>query len=181
MSKLINLTGKKFGRLTVINRSYPNERYEHAMWLCKCNCGVEKIIRGDSLSRGESKSCGCLRDDLNRLELGLASMRRMIISYKKDAKKRGLEYELTEEQFKKITSQDCHYCGAKPNNISKSGRHFGDYIYNGIDRVDNNKGYTMDNVVPCCKVCNIAKHQMTLQDFKDWVSRIYNKMFREDD
>lgn len=51
------------------------------------------------------------------------------------------------------------------------------YINNGIDRIDNNKGYTIDNVVPCCKMCNQAKNDYTLQEFQDWVEKIYNKMF----
>jgi len=51
---MIDLSKQKFGRLIVI------ERVENYKWLCKCDCGIEKIIRGSSLKSGDTKSCGCL-------------------------------------------------------------------------------------------------------------------------
>jgi len=184
MSKLIDLTGKKFGRLTVIRRSYPNKKGQ-PMWLCKCDCGTEKIISGNRLKVGDAKSCGCLRKEApnnkKRLNLGLANMRSIMRGCKRKAKKQGLDYKLTEEQYRAITQKDCYYCGAKPNNISKNEGRYGVYIYNGIDRVDNNKGYTMDNIVPCCKRCNYAKKNHTLQEFKDWIKRIYDNINKKGD
>ena len=100
--------------------------------------------------------------------------------YKNRAKKRGYIFDLTEEQFFSLTQKDCYYCGAKPNNISKYLGCSGDYLYNGIDRINNNGGYTIDNVVPCCKICNMAKNNLTLQEYKDWIKRSYNKMFGEE-
>jgi 5-methylcytosine-specific restriction endonuclease McrA len=105
-------------------------------------------------------------------------MRAIIGQYKRNAKKRGQNYELTEKQFAEITKKDCHYCGAKPNNVTKhSIQSFGKYIYNGIDRINSNKGYTIENIVPCCKLCNQAKNDLTLQEFKDLIEKIYLKMF----
>ena len=177
MSKLKDLTGKKLGRLIVIRREYPNKN-GHPRWLCKCDCGKDKIAGGKSLKQGSTRSCGCLRKDRLRLDSGLANMRRRMRSYKYNAtKQRNLEWNLTEEQFENITQKDCYYCGAKPNNVAKNPIYFGTYTYNGIDRVDNNKGYTIDNVVPCCYICNQAKHNLTLQDFQDWIKKVYNKMF----
>jgi len=175
MGKLIDLTGQKFGRLTVIERSYPNAKNRSTRWLCKCDCGTEKIILRDSLKSGKTRSCGCLRKGRvgkTRLDYGVASMRRTIEGYKRHAKNRGLGYNLTEEQFKEITQKDCYYCGAKPSNIRKAYGYNGDYIYNGIDRIDNTKDYTVDNVVPCCKICNLAKNNLTLQEFKDWIKKL---------
>jgi len=105
-------------------------------------------------------------------------MRRKIGAYKRSAKKRKLEWDLTEEQFSKITQQDCYYCGAEPNNIAKQKGKYGEYTYNGLDRVDNTKGYTIDNVVSCCKFCNVAKNNHTLQEYKDWIKKSYNKLFK---
>ena len=59
MSKLIDLTGKRFGRLVVVRRVDNNKR-GHSKWLCKCKCGIEKVISGNSLRRGYTRSCGCL-------------------------------------------------------------------------------------------------------------------------
>ena len=55
----IDLKGQKFGRLLVIERKGSNER-KRALWLCKCDCGNEKIVIGDLLRNGHVKSCGCL-------------------------------------------------------------------------------------------------------------------------
>lgn len=54
-----DLTGKRFGRLTVI-KQMPNNANGKVMWLCKCDCGNEKIIIGSLLHTGKTKSCGCL-------------------------------------------------------------------------------------------------------------------------
>jgi len=65
MSKFIDLTGQKFGRLTVIER-VSNSKHSRSMWLCKCDCGIEKIILGNDLHRNHTKSCGCLRKETTR-------------------------------------------------------------------------------------------------------------------
>ena len=60
MKKLIDLSGKKFGRLLVL-------QYEgHQKWLCKCDCGRNKIINGQHLRNGATKSCGCLNKEESR-------------------------------------------------------------------------------------------------------------------
>ena len=55
-----NLLGKRFGKLTVIERVGSNQ-HNQALWRCKCDCGTEKIIVGTNLSKGETNSCGCLK------------------------------------------------------------------------------------------------------------------------
>jgi len=179
--ELKDLVGKRFGRLVVIRR-VDNDKHYNTMWLCKCDCGEEKIIAADSLSRGLTKSCGCLNKENNShpLKPGLANMRNVINSYKHNAKTRGLNWELTEEEFEELAQQNCHYCGAKPNNVLNRKDCNGAYTYNGIDRIDNSKGYTVDNVVPCCKRCNNAKRNYTLKEFKDWIREIHNR-FKGDD
>lgn len=62
MGKVIDLTGQRFGMLTVIERA-PKPEGSHstsAFWRCRCDCGNEKIISGNVLRAGKSKSCGCL-------------------------------------------------------------------------------------------------------------------------
>lgn len=65
--KLMDLTGQRFGRLTVVSRVANNKH--HVMWFCRCDCGKETIVTGDSLKRGASMSCGCLRKDLSAIDL----------------------------------------------------------------------------------------------------------------
>lgn len=66
MGKLIDLTGKKFGRLRVVNRAddYISPKgYVAVNWLCKCDCGNTPIVRGCNLKSGLTKSCGCEKVD----------------------------------------------------------------------------------------------------------------------
>ena len=69
MSKFEDLTGQKFGRLSVISRAedyvYPNGKHR-VQWLCKCECGNTSIVLATNLKKGNSKSCGCLNDELRR-------------------------------------------------------------------------------------------------------------------
>lgn len=62
MGGVKDITGLKFGRLTVIKRCGSN-KYGRALWLCKCECGNEVIVRGHSLRRGDTTSCGCYQKD----------------------------------------------------------------------------------------------------------------------
>lgn len=57
----LDLAGKQFGRLTVIK--YAGSKNYRTLWLCKCECGKEKIVKSSDLTRGATKSCGCLRDE----------------------------------------------------------------------------------------------------------------------
>lgn len=58
MNNLKNLIGQRFGKLTVIKR-VGNDKNNRVQYLCKCECGSTKIIRGSSLTSGNTKSCGC--------------------------------------------------------------------------------------------------------------------------
>ena|SRR5690348_8244990 len=67
MTKRLNLAGKRFGRLVVLEYRGSN-KYHDSIWLCKCDCGNTVTIRGFTLrlSNGATKSCGCLRRDIQR-------------------------------------------------------------------------------------------------------------------
>tara|TARA_Y100000310_G_C20046907_1_gene518723 strand:+ start:61 stop:498 length:438 start_codon:yes stop_codon:yes gene_type:complete len=95
-------------------------------------------------------------------------------SYKKRAIQNGWDFTLSRKTFRNLTQQDCHYCGSPPTrNTSVTTTHtISEYKYNGLDRIDSSKGYTLDNVVPCCGVCNHAKHTMPYKDFIGWLDRI---------
>lgn len=64
--------------------------------------------------------------------------------YKKNAKRRNIAFNLSKEEFYKITNLPCHYCGTIES-------------YNGIDRIDSSGDYIINNCVPCCEVCNKMK------------------------
>lgn len=66
MSRLIDLTGQKFGRLTVIEKDKSRITQNGSYWLCQCECGKTKSVKSSSLRRGEILSCGCLRNERSK-------------------------------------------------------------------------------------------------------------------
>ena len=60
--KTPDLTGNKYGRWTVIEKG-ENKQKGETMWLCRCECGIEKYVRHSSLTTGNSKSCGCYHSE----------------------------------------------------------------------------------------------------------------------
>lgn len=79
----------------------------------------------------------------------------LIRAYKKLDKKRGFTCDLTEDWFaNNITAQPCTYCGTTERPI-------------GADRIDNDKGHTQDNCIPCCKICNKVRNNIfTVEEMK---------------
>ena len=65
---LIPLNDKRFGRLTVVSR-VPRNEGGHAIWKCRCDCGSERKITSDKLRSGNTRSCGCLKTELQKLRL----------------------------------------------------------------------------------------------------------------
>ena len=67
-SRTIDLTGQRFGRLTVIELD-PTKETRHTYWICECDCGNIKSARADSLKKGAIKSCGCMKKEQDRINL----------------------------------------------------------------------------------------------------------------
>lgn len=173
--KVLDLINKRFGKLVVKEKSDKRDKWGNVYWLCECDCGNEKVVRGRCLTCGETKSCGCARYD-SRFKLGdgIASQNELFRCYKYNAKKRNIEFNLEKEYFLEITQRICFYCGDKPNNIMKNNCNTGEYIYNGVDRIDSSLGYIRNNVVPCCKKCNGMKMDISLEDWLKQINKIYN-------
>jgi len=177
--RIIDISNQKFGRLTAIKFAYIKNH--QSIWECKCDCGNVKLVSGSNLRSNHTKSCGCIREerlrklgkDRRKIE-GESSFNALFYAYKVNSKKRDLKFLLTKEEFRRLTKQKCHYCGSPPNQIrdNKNGS-YGIYIYNGVDRINNNEGYTLNNCVACCKDCNIAKGTKSLKEFVRWIERVY--------
>lgn len=67
MAKLIDLTGQKFDKLTVIEKAPSHSR--HVYWKCKCDCGNECDVNGTNLRRNLTKSCGCINSSIGELNI----------------------------------------------------------------------------------------------------------------
>ncbi len=87
-------------------------------------------------------------------------------SYKSKSNARAVEFKLTLEEFQALTDRACSYCGGFTPERS----------YTGIDRVDSSRGYESNNCAPCCSLCNMAKSDLDLSEFKSHVSKMAKHM-----
>ncbi len=160
----IGWKNNKLTLLKYLGRKRTPKRLGASMGLFKCDCGKEVETQINYVISGHSRGCrGC---GLGYLPYGVASFRRFYKGYISGAKTRKIKFNLTEDQFRKITSSNCYYCNCKPAMIQQAREsRNGDYIHNGIDRVDSSKSYTLDNCVPCCGFCNTAKLDYTMEEF----------------
>ena len=169
--------GSRFGMLTIISGPHRSGKYNHYKVTCRCDCGVVREIEQTNLRQNHTKSCGCLwRNTVsghNRLESGESSFRTLYRNYRERAKSKGLEFSLSPIEFKHIVVQDCHYCGQEAQQRINS-KYAGHFIYNGIDRKDNDKGYTIENSVACCKSCNTMKRNMSYDEFIQYFLKLYH-------
>ena len=140
MAKFRNLVGQKFGRLTVIDRA-ENARCGRTMWRCKCECGNEIVAFGLNISRGATKSCGCLYEERAH-RLSHTRLHRIWT---------GMKTRCTNpkhHEFHNYGGRGITVCDEWKNDFQS----FYDWaISNGyaddltIDRVDNNRGYSPEN------------------------------------
>ena len=157
------LVGRIFGKLTVQTFSHSRaSTYSEKYWKCLCDCGNMTTVSTNKLRTGHTKSCGCLRKSVAVSDEESAFFR-VYMSYQRNAEKLGRVFELTRKQFRDLTSQDCHYCGRGPSSIRKGRRGSQNYTYNGLDRINNKEGYTINNVVTCCRRDNRLKSDMFTQ------------------
>jgi len=166
------LLKEKFGRLKIL-KIFKNNRM--LMANCLCDCGKVIDVRVSYLKSGHTKSCGCLR--IYRHKESTVGLRQLYSRYNHRNKKLGHDnIGFTLEEFKKLTSSYCFYCGSEPLSIMKSKSKHSEYVYNGLDRIDSSKGYTQDNVVPCCVICNRMKLDYDVNDFLDKIEIIYENI-----
>lgn len=171
-SRVIDELGNRHGKLTVIERVENLQRGD-ALWRCRCDCGNELVVvRGADLRANKCAGCAeCRR--YRPLPYGEAAKRGLLQMYRIGARRRGCVWDLTDEEFYVLTQRPCHYCGVLPSTVYCREDLNGDYVYTGLDRVDNSKGYSRENILPCCTRCNMAKRAMTYGGFLAWVKRIY--------
>lgn len=63
MNNFVDLTGRRFGKLIVIERVEINQRRQ-TQWRCQCDCGNEVVVTGGNLVSGNTKSCGCYHSEV---------------------------------------------------------------------------------------------------------------------
>lgn len=175
-----SILGKKQGSLTFFKFLKRNTK-KVPVYLMKCDCGGEREM---SLARSNSllKTCGkCpgnkgwrngLVAPLDKIDQYSTLRNR----YKRDANARGFDFNLSQDEFEELVLGECYYCGSYRESSQKYNNR-GRIYYTGIDRVDNAKGYSKQNCVSCCKVCNVTKKAVT----KDIIKKAYEFLFKDID
>lgn len=174
------LINQKFSRLRV-KEYVGKDKYGANIWRCQCDCGNRIDAIQSSLKRGTVRSCGCLKKEMhqqNKKSDGLA--RTIFRDYQRAAKDNNRRFELSLEECKIFFKQNCYYCGSEPlqekkyapcREVSEEARNE-IYLFNGIDRINNNEGYIKDNIRASCRVCNIMKAKQTEEEFYSWIARL---------
>ena len=189
-ARLIDLKGKTFNNLIVIekyNGILSKDRGDHcAYWLCKCICGNIKPISSRDLRSNRIKSCGC--QNYNYIKRRKFEDPIKINAH--NAYRKYSDEDLSFEDFLVISQQNCFYCNAPPQQkyntftnrktVDKSVSDGYVFYYNGIDRIDPGRGHSRDNIVACCKHCNTAKLDLSFEEFKDKIRKIYEVFVKPD-
>lgn len=145
MSKIINMVGERYERLLVTSRA-DNNKSGRAMWNCLCDCGKTKAIIGVTLRNGRSKSCGCIRSEMNTERLTIHGMAQ------------SPEYSVwvamiqrctnpNNKEFENYGDRGISVCERWVNSFSNFIKDMGERPTHrhSIERVDNNTGYSPEN------------------------------------
>ena len=142
---LIDLTGQRFGLLTVLKRH--GHSGNEVTWLCKCDCGKESVVMGEALRRGKTKSCGCLR----RLHIVEANTKHGLVHtplYRIWSNAKSRCFDVNCKSYKNYGGRGITVCDEWKDDFQA----FYDWaMANGykeglsIDRIDNNGNYEPSN------------------------------------
>lgn len=145
--KVIDLTGQKFGKLTVIKQAKSTDN--HTRWICKCECGNETTPRACDLKSGHARSCGCYlieRDMGNTFGVKHGGSRTRLYSIWTGMKQRC--YNQNKEKYKDYGARGITVCDEWLHCFQNFQKWAFDHGYDDtltIDRIDNNKGYSPEN------------------------------------
>lgn len=178
MNKIKTLVGKRFGKLLVVERTRKNRT---TFYTCKCDCGKSTTTTHSNLSSGATKSCGCLVAETRgkeRKPVEEVVSRAILNVYKRNARNRKYKWTLPYDKFIKLINGNCYYCGSGLSNefTWRYKYEVTSLPFNGIDRIDNTIGYTINNCVSCCHTCNSAKGELTFDQFREWALKLYSNM-----
>jgi len=149
MPKYLNLIGQKFGRLTVIKRT---DKKPRAWYLCKCDCGSEKVMSSMILRSGDAKSCGCLKketDGKHCLKHGHAPSKDKLPSPTYHS------WRAMKQRCLNPNHKGYHDYGARGITICERWMNFENFLHDmgirpdgtEIERKDNSLGYFKENCV----------------------------------
>lgn len=169
-----DLSGTRYGKLVVM-RQVESTADHHRQWLCRCDCGNEKVWTTSALNYGGDQSCGCAsrrRGKENPKWVGHGDISGGYWSnLRRGAEQRSLAFQLTIEEAWALFQSQGGRCGISGVSLSFScGR--GEQTAS-LDRVDSSRGYVLDNVQWVHKDVNLMKLDHPIADFLRWIDTIY--------
>jgi hypothetical protein len=178
----VDMTGQKYGRLTVISKHGPSTN--GLKWNCLCECGNQCVVAGIKLRNGEQKSCGCSKYEPNSLEARIkqsAAIRGIDIenwkgfSYEDDLGKLrlSLPYNQWRDAVLKRDGRVCQRCGCASDDLRV--HHLNSYTDFPEQRFDIDNGITLcaechDNIYPNSFHRIYWTHHNTREQFEEWMA-----------
>ena len=168
-SRLIDLTGRRFGRLVVVSRA-ENDRCGPLRWHVKCDCGEERVVQGDNLRSGHTTSCGCHHREMLSARRGDKSptWNPKLTQKDRDGRRLGtpanFAWKALAQQIRRRDRATCLACGEH-----------GTHVHHLEPWAPNRKlRYNPANLVALCKECHYQFHQLygndaDLDDFEDYL------------
>ena len=168
--KLNDLTGQRFEKWLVINRSIPNGKDGDALWNCQCDCGTVRPVNGNSLKRGETKSCGCiighgdsLPKNTSRAYLAWGNMKSRCLNS-------------NGQHYSRYGARGITICNRWKNSYKNFRKDMGQCPEGlTLERINNNHGYSPDN----CKWAT-RKEQSKNRYNNVWIEQGGKKMVQKD-
>lgn len=162
---VIDLTGRKFGKLTVIKFNGIN-RLHSSLWECLCECGKMTEVIAANLKNSITRSCGCLK-----YENQYKSIENKAYGYHvSDCKKRGFKFHLPKDIYLEIARQPCTYCGEF--SIRKNTTTGVEMKLNSVDRINNDPWYLIPGCQSLCFICQRMKNVMPHYEFMEHIKKI---------
>ena len=173
--------GRRFTRLEVLAVD-PSHEKGVIKYLCKCDCGKQISAYKANLSKGTTRSCGCLRAEESR-KFAEATANEEYSKHRWAGRQRGHGF-LNRQEWDLVVYLPCHYCGEMDTRNGCS-RHavrkerakdlvaMWDLKINGVDRIDSSGPYKPENALPCCGLCNQMKNDSRYSEFLAKVEQIY--------
>lgn len=167
--------------------------HQEGKWKAVCTkCGKEQIIRISNARKRVSDGCSYCSGHVGQRvpnsgqqniikhitysldELSYREYKSKITGFNQHSGRKYKEFKLTLDDWTSLIHSNCHYCGAEPNsnnqyhNRRKTNPE--PFYMNGIDRIDPNQGYTLENCVPCCSICNRMKWDLP---YNEWINHMH--------
>lgn len=164
-----DLTEQRFGFVIVKKYLFTNKQ-NRAVWLCLCDCGNTVELDTHKIKRNSSTSCGCIakRKSIDRI---------IKVAYKdhvKGARDRKFGAFLTKAEYIEIALKPCVYCG---DFSLRKNPDTGDILkFNSVDRINNEKFYSLENTQSTCFICQRMKSDMSDHDFVHHIAKFQRKL-----